>query len=182
MIGISFRPRSRSCPVLLNLRRDDADEEGALPVLGHAGNDVGRDRVGTDVDEAELLVRERRRDRLHRLDHVERRSDDDVEALRSRAGERRLEFRDAARLDDHVVDIQFLDRALHPLVHHVVEGPVAHPGLGGDEGDLDLCFSRASQRKNHSRRQKRAANPQELPHVPSSFRTPASPTTSLATA
>ena len=94
-----------------------------------------------------------RRHRLHRLDHVERRADDDVEALSGGARKRRLELGDAARLDDDVVDPELLDRALHALVHHVVEGPVAHAGFGGDEGDLDLRLGAGSSAEDECHRE-----------------------------
>ena len=52
------------------------------------------------------------------------------------ARQRRLELGDGRGwMTTNVTPSSFC--ALHALVHHVVEGPVAQPGLRRDEGDLD---------------------------------------------
>ena len=135
MIGMSLPPTKPIVPVLVVLAAIAADQERALPVLGHGADDIGRDRVRADVDQPELLVRERLGDRLHRPDHVEGRADDEVEALAGGARERRLKLRDRARLDHDIFDAEILLRLLHALVHHVVERLVAQARFRGDHCD-----------------------------------------------
>src|SRR5262249_22288061 len=79
-------------PGLVHLGGDNADQKRALPILGNARDNIGSDWIGADVDQPEFLLWERRRDGLHGLDHVEGRSNDDVEALSGGARQCRLKL------------------------------------------------------------------------------------------
>ena len=133
---------------------DIADQERAFPILRHSADDVGRDRVGAHVDEAEFLIGERLGDFLHRADHIEGRADDDVEALAGGAGEGRLELGYRTRLNHDILRVEILLRFLHSLDHHVVERFVAKARFGRDHRDArgGDCGRRRGHGKNRKRR------------------------------